>query len=159
MQKLDPSPDIDDFSCGKISGQQRGEENPEQGQGWDFFGNLAQPSQDPLPGKPEKKIEENLQLIKNIHAKDATEQEFNLFLYMAKTYQLDPLLRKIWLVKYGSAPAQIFTSRDGFLSIAHRSGQFNGMQTTLSEDGQSATCHVYRKDMEHPFSVTVYLRE
>lgn len=102
-------------------------------------------------------------LIKNTVARGTTNDEFKLFGYMASKYSLDPLIREIWCIKYGTAPATIFAGRDGFLSIAHRSGQFNGMKTEreFDKDGKiiSATCKVYKKEMEHPIEVTVYIQE
>jgi phage recombination protein Bet len=109
---------------------------------------------------------EDLQLVKDLTAKGCSDNEFKLLVHMANEYQLNPLKKEIWAVKYGFNPAQIFVSRDGFLSIAHKSGQFNGMETTFDEvkldDNKkdlTATCIVYRKDMEHPISVTVYQSE
>lgn len=76
-----------------------------------------------------------------------------LMLELAKRYKLDPFARQIW-----ATPAGIFVGRDGFLTLAHRSGDFDGMETTFEErDGKlfSATCTVYHKKMSHPFRVTV----
>ncbi len=107
---------------------------------------------------------EEYQLIKNIAAKGASDTEFKLLMHLANNYGLDPLARQIWCIKYGNSPAQIFTSRDGLLLIAHRSGQFNGMskpEYTYDKDGrlESCTISVYRKDMEHPFTSTVFIEE
>lgn len=107
---------------------------------------------------------EEYQLIKNIAAKGASDTEFKLLMHLANNYGLDPLARQIWCIKYGNAPAQIFTSRDGLLLIAHRSGQFNGMskpEYAYDKDGklESCTISVYRKDMEHPFTSTVFMEE
>lgn len=123
-------------------------------------------------------LDKNMKLIKETYAKDSTEQEFKLFLYMARTYKLDPLLKKIWLVKYGSYPAQIFTGRDGFLDIAHRSKKFDGLDTEVKSINEPfevidkkgnfvakysnqfiAKCTVYRTDASHPFISTVYESE
>lgn len=120
-------------------------------------------------------------LIKRTVAKDVTNDEFIIFLHMARKYNLDPFLKQIWCIKLSEySPAQIFTSRDGFLDIAHRSGHFDGMappeivrieepfeiefynkKTKLKEvkkyDFQySSTTTVYRNDMKHPFVVTIY---
>jgi len=102
-----------------------------------------------------------LNLVMATAAKGCSKEEFALLCHLAKEYKLNPLKREIWSVKYGGNPANIFVGRDGFLSIAHASGQFNGMETKFTEgtkaDGSdtTATCTVYRKDMEHPISVTV----
>lgn len=103
-------------------------------------------------------------LIKAKVAPDATNTEFELLMYMSAQYGLDPLLKQIWLVKFGNSPAQIYAGRDGFLEIAHRSGHFDGMETkvNMSADGsriESATCTVWRNDMQHPFTSNVLFNE
>lgn len=119
--------------------------------------------------------ESRIQLVKDKVAKTLTDTEFELFLYLAKTYHLDPLLREIWAVKYAGEPAQIYAGRDGFLKVAHLSGQFDGMSTVLLlESGGKvieadisfkgavllgAKCTVWRKDMNNPVSASVALQE
>ena len=104
---------------------------------------------------------EKLQLIRDMFAKGANDNEFGVMVELARKYQLDPFARQIWLVKYGDNPAQIFCGRDGYLAIAHRSGQFDGIQSgSRVEDGELiGWCRVYRKDMSHPFEVEVYASE
>jgi len=124
---------------------------------------------------------EQIELIKRTVAKGASDDELKLFLHLASRYDLDPFTRQIWFIKYGD-DAHIFTGRDGFLHIAHRSGAFNGMQTTLREEPIGfeiryynrkekkvevlkrpsqfvAVCTVYRKDMEQPFICEVWESE
>jgi phage recombination protein Bet len=106
--------------------------------------------------------EAKIALIKAKFAPDATNTEFELFLYMAKKYNLDPLIRQIWLVKFGNSPAQIYAGRDGYLQIAHRSGHFNGMKSWCEYDEDKPVkghCIVWRNDMEHPFETEVLVRE
>lgn len=105
---------------------------------------------------------EQLALIKSIAAPKCTDDEFKLLLYQAKTYQLDPLLKQIWAVKYQDGrPASIFAGRDGFLTIAHRSGMFDGMESGTRLEGTNLIgwAKVYRKDMAHPFCVEVNAKE
>ena len=124
---------------------------------------------------------EQIELIKRTVAKGASDDELKLFLHLASRYDLDPFTRQIWFIKYGD-DAHIFTGRDGFLHIAHRSGAFNGMQTQLREEPVPfeiryynrkekkvealkrpsqfvATCTVYRKDMDQPFICEVWESE
>ena len=124
---------------------------------------------------------EQIELIKRTVAKGASDDELKLFLHLASRYDLDPFTRQIWFIKYGD-DAHIFTGRDGFLHIAHRSGAFNGMQTTLREEPIGfeikfynkrekkvevlkrpsqfvAVCTVYRKDMSEPFVCEVWESE
>ena len=105
---------------------------------------------------------EKIKLVRDTVAQGCTDTEFQLLLYQAKTYQLDPLRREIWAIKYDPArPASIFTGRDGFLKIAHASGQFDGMESGVREDvtGLVGWARVYRKDMSHPFSVEDHEQE
>jgi len=124
---------------------------------------------------------EQVELIKRTVAKGASDDELKLFLHLASRYDLDPFTRQIWFIKYGD-DAHIFTGRDGFLHIAHRSGAFNGMQTQLREEPIGfeiryynrkekkvevlkrpsqfvAVCTVYRKDMSEPFVCEVWESE
>ncbi len=104
---------------------------------------------------------QQIQLIRDMCARDCTDNEFLLLMQLAKTYQLDPFAKQIWAVKYGNNPAAIFCGRDGFLAIAHRSGKFDGMESGTRKDGDDLVgwCKVYRKDMSRPFEVEVSLSE
>ena len=100
-----------------------------------------------IPSHPAPKYsEEELALLRNVIAKDCTDPEFRLMMYMAKTYGLDPLVKQIWAFKRRAQdPAVIMVGRDGMLAIAHRSGQFDGMNSGVN----------YEKDKDgndHPFS-------
>jgi len=116
-----------------------------------------------------------MELVKQKVGSGLTKTEWELFLYMAKLYDLNPLLREIWAVKYAGKPANIFTGRDGLLKIAHKSGMFDGMRTVLLVATQQGVeeadiapkgaeilgskCYVWRKDMSHPVEVSVKLSE
>lgn len=107
--------------------------------------------------------QKRISLIKAKVAPDATNTEFELLMYMADKYNLDPLLKQIWLVKFGDKPAQIYAGRDGFLEIAHRSGHFDGMETVVHFDDDkkpiNAVCTVWRNDMTHPIKSDVLFSE
>lgn len=127
---------------------------------------------------------DQLKLIKDMYAKDATNNELELLMYMSNKYGLDILTKQIWCVKFGTKAAQIYAGRDGFLEVGHRSGLFNGMETKTVkvmepftvkyfswDNGKKvwedfkcdyqfvSTCTVYRKDMDHPIEVEVYEEE
>ncbi|MDN7025072.1 hypothetical protein FGU65_09260 [Methanoculleus sp. FWC-SCC1] len=90
-------------------------------------------------------------------AKGCKPEQFMLMLELAKKYKLDPFARQIW-----ATPMGIIVGRDGFLTLAHNSGNFDGMETAFEErDGKlfSATCTVYHKKMSHPIRVTVRFDE
>lgn len=85
---------------------------------------------------------EQMQLMKDTVAKGVTDNEFLLFMHLAKTYGLDPFAKEIWCIKYvpqGRNPADcqatIFTSRDGYLKIASRDPQMNGLQSDVVYEG------------------------
>lgn len=105
---------------------------------------------------------EKVRLIKDMVARGCTDDEFEIFAHQSIIHGLDPLRGQIYVVKYGGAPAKIFTGRDGYLEIAHRSGVFDGMEsgTRVDEKGDLVGwCKVFRKDMSHPFSIEVYYKE
>ena len=69
-----------------------------------------------------------IDLIKRTVAKGSTNDEFNMFMYLAKTYQLDPMTKEIWFIKYNEkAVPIIMTSRDGYLAIANRNSHYKGL--------------------------------
>ena len=113
------------------------------------------------PAAPATYDPEKLRLIRDMFAKGANDNEFGVMVELARKYQLDPFARQIWLVKYGDSPAQIFCGRDGYLAIAHRSGQFDGIQSgsRIEDNELIGWCRVYRKDMSHPIEVEVYASE
>ena len=114
-----------------------------------------------------------IELVKEITAKNCSKTEFELLCYTALQYGLNPLKKEIWAVKYQGSPANIMVGRDGYLSIASRSKEFDGMDTTYNpspvkegsprligvDTESSATCTVYRKGVGHPITVTVYMKE
>ena len=90
--------------------------------------------------------------------KGVSDQDFLFMLELAKKYQLDPFAKQIYATRVG-----IIISRDGLLAIAHRSGDFDGMQTTFEHDEKgniiSSTTTVWRKSFTHPFVETAYWSE
>jgi len=119
--------------------------------------------------------EDRMELVRRKFGKDLNQTEWELFLYVARLYDLNPLLREIWAIKFRGQPAQIFTGRDGLLKIAHQSGMCDGMKTVLliEQNWQAlesdiapkvseilgAKCYVWRKDMSHPVEVSVKFSE
>jgi hypothetical protein len=71
-------------------------------------------------------------------------------LLVCERYNLDPLLKHIVLIK-----SNAYVTRDGYLAVAHRSGQFDGMEVLEQGENQThftAKVAVYRKDMGRPFA-------
>ena len=73
---------------------------------------------------------------------------------VARRYDLDPLLKHVVVIPKSG----VYITRDGYLHIAHSSGQLDGIvveqEPTLSEDGREwvSRVTVWRKDMSHPFT-------
>ena len=56
--------------------------------------------------------------VKKIYGKDLTDSEFAILVQIGQATHLNPFLREIWAVKYGTNPAQIFIGRDGYRKAA-----------------------------------------
>lgn len=116
---------------------------------------------------------EDIGLIKRMFAKGATEDEFRVFLELAKRYNLDPFKRQIYLLKSSNSnePATIMTSHAGLIHIAHESGKWAGMKTLLltksgkevlvcdPEDIAGAVCYIWRTDWKEPLVHAVSFSE
>lgn len=83
-----------------------------------------------------------LEAIRKTVAKDATEDEFVMFMHLCKSYGLDPFLKEIWCykrVKKGQNPKTvqpiIMTSRDGYLKIADRNPNYDGIVSDVVRKG------------------------
>lgn len=123
--------------------------------------------------------------IRKMVAHTATEDEFRTFIYLCKTYNLDPLKKEIYFIKYGGK-ATIITSRDGYLKIANLDKNFNGLESdvvyqgdilTKRDDGSllitygqehlmfekskmtGAFCNVFRKDRTKAMTVFVSIKD
>jgi hypothetical protein len=75
---------------------------------------------------------------------------------VATRYRLDPLLGEIRLIAAKGGSASVYITRDGLISLAHRSGQLDGivvdeLRRNTTGDGWTCYVSVYRKDCEHPF--------
>lgn len=98
--------------------------------------------------------------------------EFSMFLAYCKATGLNPVAKEAYLNERRSkdfsgnwrSSWQIMVARDGYLSAAHRSGRFAGMETRVFPEDPTttpthATCRVWRKDWQHPIEVTVSFSE
>jgi len=119
-------------------------------------------------------------IVRQFFPKGTNIEEIEYCFSVAKQLDLNPLMREImfvprrqkingqWVEKY-----EPLIGRDGFLSIAHKTGQFAGIKTesflkeipVLSKNGWEykkelvARCTVYRKDSRQPFVVEVSFNE
>lgn len=108
------------------------------------------PTQEVRKTEPFAWTDEQVELIKNTVAKNATDDELKLFLYTAKRTGLDPLTKQIHFVKRGfgdKAQMTVQTGIDGYRAIAERTGQLAGIDDAVFE-GDSPTD-------QHPTKATV----
>lgn len=82
-----------------------------------------------------KKLESKRQTIKNTVAKKATDDELDMFMHLAKEYNLDPFQGEIYFWKFGKKDPTIMTSRDGYLKIANQHPAFDGMDSGVIYPG------------------------
>lgn len=73
---------------------------------------------------------------------------------VCQRYNLDPVLKHAVLVA-----GNLYITRDGLLQVAHASGQLDGIEVEIAENGEWAEATVYRKDMSHPFRYRVHRAE
>ena len=109
--------------------------------------------------------------------KQATDLDLILFMRTCQYHKLNPWLKEIYLVKYGTEPAAIITAKATFLKRAEANKEFDGFKNgvvvlfqralTYREgglvlDGEvliGGWAEVYRKDRNHPVRKEVLLKE
>lgn len=88
--------------------------------------------------------------IKKYICASATDQEIELFKNQCQMFQLSPFKREIYLIKYGSYPADIVVGYEVYLKRAERSKQWDGMESgikgSLKKRDLIGWVKVYRKD-------------
>jgi len=116
---------------------------------------------------------EEIKTIRNTVAKDATESEFKMFITLSTRYGLDPFNKEIFFWKVKGRPT-IMTSRDGYLKIADRHPEYDGLVSDVVRENDSfkretngiyhqyssnrgeiigAYALVYRKDRSYPIYI------
>ena len=77
--------------------------------------------------------------VRQTFCPQATEQEVQLFLALCATKRLNPFTKEAYLVKYGSNPAQMITSRAAFQKRADATPDYEGTEigvVVLCADGE-----------------------
>ena len=92
--------------------------------------------------------EKEIETIKNTVAKEANDDELRMFLHIAKTYGLDPFNKEIFFWKVDGNPT-IMTSRDGYLKIANRNKNFDGLVSDVVRKNDKFIKHM--NSVEHEY--------
>jgi phage recombination protein Bet len=109
--------------------------------------------------------EDEIKLITDTVAKNASKDELKLFLYRCRNMGLDPLKPgQIYFVKYNpSQPGTIVIGIDGFRSQAAKTGKHTGTKRGVLRDDKGkcigAWAEVYRSDWQHPAREEVSMQE
>ena len=104
-------------------------------------------------------------LKRQLKCEACSTDEWRMLELMSTAYNLNPFLRQIWAVP----GIGVFVGHGGFLSIAHRSGRFAGMETeSYNADGTPyrggshpaySVCKVWLKDAAEPVTKRVFWEE
>ena len=81
---------------------------------------------------------------------DPRDPNTQALLLVCQRYDLDPLMKHMVLIS-----GNPYITRDGYLHVAHRSGQFDGMEVVDAGENDHewwAAVSVWRKDMGRPFT-------
>jgi len=99
---------------------------------------------------------ETLRLVKETVARDATDEELALFMYMCYRYNLDPLLGEIYFMKTrdkdrGGDKPSFIVSRDGYLKIAMSHPDFQGLNSFVVREGDVFEVDAEKGTVHHRF--------
>jgi phage recombination protein Bet len=102
------------------------------------------------------------QTLKSTVFKGATDEEMLALVVTANTYQLNPLLKEMYAFPKKGGGIVPMVGVDGWLKIANRQDNYDGMSVEVFGDGKTpthATCEIYLKNRAHPVKVTEYYEE
>jgi len=91
-----------------------------------------------------------LALLKAVGLDRLAPEQRELAIHISRQYDLDLMLKHLVMIE-----GRPYVTRDALLFIAHRSGQFDGIEVTTPEivgDEWRCTATVWRKDFSHPFT-------
>ena len=89
------------------------------------------------------------------------DDEMLAFVIICANYQLNPLVKEIYAFKNSFGAIVPVVGVDGWLAIANRNPQFDGVQCEAIFDNDKVAaikCTIWRKDRSHPAIHTEYMR-
>nr|DAP10502.1 MAG TPA: RecT protein [Caudoviricetes sp.] len=107
-----------------------------------------------IQGDPQELVET---LKATAFRSNATDAQFNVLMIVANQYGLNPFTKEIYAFPDKNNGITPVVGVDGWARIINGHPQFDGMEFT--SDAESCTCKIYRKDRNHPTTVTEYLEE
>ena len=102
------------------------------------------------------------QTLKATVFKGASDEELLALVVTANVYELNPLLRELYAFPKKGGGIVPMVGVDGWLKIANRQANFDGMEVEVYGDGPTpthATCRIHLKDRAHPVQITEYFDE
>lgn len=100
--------------------------------------------------------------LKNTVFKGASDDELLALVVTANTYDLNPILREMFAFPKKGGGIVAMVSVDGWLKIANRQANYDGMNVEVYGDGKTpthATCEIFLKDRAHSVKITEYFDE
>lgn len=103
------------------------------------------------------------QTLKDTVFHGASDSEFAALVVVANEYKLNPFLKEVHAFKNKKGVVVPVVGIDGWLKLINSNSQFDGMSVDMAFDEHgnphSATCHIHRKDRNHPITITEYFLE
>lgn len=126
---------------------------------------MTYPTQDNTPS-----INWQSEQVRKTFGGGANEQEWEMFVGLAKATNLNPYTREIWLAPYenkksGRRDTLIMVGFAGLMRIANEHPQFDGMECEITPDPKdkrlpySGKCRVFRKDRTRAVEVELFFHE
>lgn len=100
---------------------------------------------------------DQIELLKKTVAKGATNEEFEMFLYLSKHYGLDPFKKEIFFTKFksdktGEETANNIVGRDGYLKIAQAHPEYDGLISFVVRENDVFEIDAAHYEITHKFA-------
>ena len=90
---------------------------------------------------------------------NVSDEQFMALLIVADQYKLNPITREIYAFPDKDKSIVPVVGVDGWSRIINEHPEFDGMAVDYDPEEQAMTVKIYRKDRQHPTTVTEYLDE